>query len=67
MGMLGAGMDTRAWRLPLPPRTHWFEVDRGDVLEAKRRTLAHAGAAVGPTRWELDEVRGAPSEPSLVW
>jgi len=69
--MLGAGMDTRAWRLPLPPRTHWFEVDRGDVLEAKRRTLAHAGAAVGPTRWELDEAkdgdRRSPEGPPPRW
>ncbi len=23
---LGAGLDSRAWRLPLPPATAWFEV-----------------------------------------
>jgi O-methyltransferase involved in polyketide biosynthesis len=56
--LLGAGMDTRAWRLPLPPGIKWFEVDRGEVLTAKRRSLAHSGAEVpgeghGPPQHQL--------------
>jgi O-methyltransferase involved in polyketide biosynthesis len=43
--MLGAGMDTRPWRLALPPGTRWFELDRQDVLAAKQRAMAAAGAA----------------------
>ncbi|KAI8473409.1 MAG: S-adenosyl-L-methionine-dependent methyltransferase [Monoraphidium minutum] len=41
--MLGAGMDTRAWRLPLPQGVSWFEVDRADVLAAKVATLSSSG------------------------
>jgi O-methyltransferase involved in polyketide biosynthesis len=36
-------MDTRPWRLPLPPNVDWFEVDRPDVLAAKVKTLTRAG------------------------
>lgn len=42
--MLGAGMDTRPWRLPLDPQLSWFEVDKADVLAAKQRALQEAGA-----------------------
>jgi len=48
-------MDARPWRLPLPPGTAWWEVDRADVVNVKRRCLRNAGAelpgggAVGPT------------------
>lgn len=41
--MLGSGMDTRPWRLPLPPNTSWFEVDKPDVAAAKAAALARAG------------------------
>ncbi|MEU7875854.1 SAM-dependent methyltransferase [Dactylosporangium sp. NPDC049140] len=34
--LLGAGLDTRAWRLPLPPATTVFEVDRAGGLGPKR-------------------------------
>jgi hypothetical protein len=43
--MLGAGMDTRPWRLPLSPSVSWFEVDRADVLAAKQAALRDAGAS----------------------
>jgi len=47
--MLGAGMDARPWRLALPPgRVRWIEVDREDVIAAKRRALEAAGAEVPP-------------------
>ncbi len=42
--LLGAGMDTRAWRLELPPGVAWFEVDTADVLGAKRAIMTRAGA-----------------------
>lgn len=45
--MLGAGMDTRAWRsdLNLPEGITWFEIDREDVLTAKRTAMQRLGAA----------------------
>lgn len=52
--LLGAGMDTRAWRLALPPGVAWFEVDRADVLAAKRRTLLRGGAQLD----RLDDAKG---------
>lgn len=45
--VLGAGMDSRPWRLKLPEGLQWFEVDRGDVLESKTTLLRNAGAEVG--------------------
>lgn len=35
--LLGAGLDARAFRLPLPKDTTFFEVDRAPVLELKHR------------------------------
>lgn len=48
--VLGAGMDSRPWRLPLPPGVVWFEVDRAEVLEAKRRALSLASGEVPGTK-----------------
>ena len=42
--LLGAGLDTRAWRLPWPAGVVLYEVDRADLLEAKTDILARAGA-----------------------
>jgi O-methyltransferase involved in polyketide biosynthesis len=42
--VLGAGMDSRPWRLKLPASLRWFEVDREDVLQAKEDLLAVVGA-----------------------
>ncbi|MGW4483692.1 SAM-dependent methyltransferase [Amycolatopsis sp. NPDC004368] len=39
--LLGSGLDTRAWRLDLPARTRFFEVDRAEVFDFKRRVLDH--------------------------
>uniref|UniRef100_A0A383VJH4 S-adenosyl-L-methionine-dependent methyltransferase n=1 Tax=Tetradesmus obliquus TaxID=3088 RepID=A0A383VJH4_TETOB len=51
--LLGSGMDTRPWRLALPPGIAWFEVDRHDVLAAKRAELSRSGvkftAAAAPS------------------
>jgi methyltransferase (TIGR00027 family) len=45
--VLGAGMDTRAFRLAWPPSVTVYEVDRADVFEHKEAVLgaAHARAA----------------------
>lgn len=37
---LGAGLDTRPWRLSLPPTLRWFEVDFPSMLEYKATRLA---------------------------
>lgn len=42
--LVGAGMDSRAWRLPLPPGLAVFEIDRSDVLNAKKWSLYKSGA-----------------------
>lgn len=47
--LLGAGMDSRAWRMKLPAGLRWFEVDRQDVLESKEMLLSSAGAEIEPT------------------
>jgi hypothetical protein len=65
--MLGAGMDTRPWRLPLDPQVSWFEVDRADVLAAKQRALQEAGAgftAAASTAAPTDSSKQADSSDS---
>ncbi|MFF7242644.1 SAM-dependent methyltransferase [Embleya sp. NPDC008237] len=42
--LLGAGLDTRAFRLPWPPGVRVFELDREDVLRYKAAVLARARA-----------------------
>ncbi len=37
--LIAAGLDTRAWRLDLPPELRWFEVDHAAVLDYKARVL----------------------------
>ncbi len=41
--ILAAGLDARAYRLPWPDGTVVYELDRPQVLEFKRETLAQAG------------------------
>jgi methyltransferase (TIGR00027 family) len=42
--LLGAGLDTRAFRLGLPADLQWFELDREEVFEAKEPKLIELGA-----------------------
>lgn len=42
--ILAAGMDTRAFRLPLPPDLALFELDRPEVLDLKAARLAQLNA-----------------------
>src|SRR5262249_39780522 len=32
---VGCGLDTRAWRLDLPPKLRWIEIDFADMLDYK--------------------------------
>ncbi|MEU1427723.1 SAM-dependent methyltransferase [Nocardia sp. NPDC005746] len=38
--LLGAGLDTRAYRMPLPPGTHVFEIDLPELFAFKEPVLA---------------------------
>jgi methyltransferase (TIGR00027 family) len=42
---LAAGLDARPYRLPLPPKLKWIEVDLPDILDYKEQTLAGERAA----------------------
>ncbi|KAI3429344.1 hypothetical protein D9Q98_005439 [Chlorella vulgaris] len=56
--MLGAGMDSRPWRMKLPADLHWFELDQADVVEAKQEVLKSLAAEVpvgGSAAGELEE------------
>jgi methyltransferase (TIGR00027 family) len=48
--LLGAGLDTRAFRLPWPTDAQVFELDRPTILDHKERVLRHAGATPGCER-----------------
>src|SRR5262249_33033373 len=38
---LAAGLDARPWRLPLPPSTHWVDVDMPGMLQHKQQGMEH--------------------------
>jgi O-methyltransferase involved in polyketide biosynthesis len=40
VAILGAGLDTRPWRLDLPPELRWIEVDFPGILDYKAQLLA---------------------------
>lgn len=51
---LGAGFDTRPYRLPLPRTLRWIEVDRPEVLSYKERQLKKERANCNLERIKLD-------------
>jgi methyltransferase (TIGR00027 family) len=59
--LLGAGLDARLYRLPLPAGLQWIEVDRVDVLAHKRTTLADV-----PVQAELLDVAGDLRDPATL-
>lgn len=63
--MLGAGMDSRPWRMKLPADLAWFELDQGDVVGAKR-ALLHQLAAEVPEPEERVEAQEEPMSPKFV-
>ncbi|MFG1647404.1 SAM-dependent methyltransferase, partial [Amycolatopsis sp. NPDC049252] len=48
--LLGAGLDSRAYRLAWPPGCRVFELDRPDVLAFKEEVLAGLGATAAAAR-----------------
>ena len=44
-GILAAGLDARAYRLPWPPETTVFEIDQPQVIDFKSQTMRELGAA----------------------
>jgi methyltransferase (TIGR00027 family) len=51
---LAAGLDTRPYRLALPPSLRWVEVDLPEILEYKEAILADAKPACAVERVPLD-------------
>ena len=51
---LGAGLDTRPYRLPLPPTLRWIEVDLPDILTYKEQKLQEFQAVCQLDRLKLD-------------
>jgi methyltransferase (TIGR00027 family) len=51
---LGAGLDTRPYRLPLPVRLRWVEADRPAVIDYKSALLADARPACTVERFTVD-------------
>jgi methyltransferase (TIGR00027 family) len=51
---LGAGLDTRPYRMDLPAQLHWIEVDYPDVVAYKERLLANETQHCRLTREGLD-------------
>ena len=51
---LAAGLDTRPYRMALPPSLRWVEVDLPDILDYKESVLGDAKPACGLERVRLD-------------
>lgn len=51
---LGAGLDTRPYRLELPRGLRWFEVDHAKIIELKNHRLAGEAASCGLERISAD-------------
>jgi methyltransferase (TIGR00027 family) len=51
---LGAGMDTRPYRMDLPPSVHWVEVDHPSLIESKSAQLSTEVPACSIERVGLD-------------
>jgi len=57
---LGAGFDTRPYRLPIPPTRRWIEVDFPEVIAQKGVHLANIAPACNLIRVGLDLLRRSP-------
>ncbi|MCX6109851.1 MAG: SAM-dependent methyltransferase [Proteobacteria bacterium] len=51
---LGAGMDTRPYRMKLPSDLRWIEVDYAQVIDHKEKTLGHVKPLVALERQRVD-------------
>jgi methyltransferase (TIGR00027 family) len=64
---LGAGFDTRPFRLTLPPSLRWFEIDLPGVFDWKEPTLADLRAVSTCVRIVVPtDLRGCWTDP-LLW
>lgn len=59
---LGAGLDTRPYRLALPAHLRWIEVDQPEILDYKARLLAGES-----TRCQLERISIDLSDPAARW
>jgi methyltransferase (TIGR00027 family) len=59
--LVAAGLDTRVYRLPLPPGLCWIEVDRKETLAYKRRVLGST-----PPHAEILDVGGDLRDPGVL-
>lgn len=57
--VLGAGYDSRPWRLRLPPGVRWFELDLPQVAAAKRELLQQLGAGLEASQPAAHPLRAA--------
>jgi len=64
--LMGAGLDTRAFRLSWPQHTRIFELDQGPVLEYKERILRSADAKPNCERRAIAVDLTAPWEDALI-
>ncbi len=64
--LLGAGLDTRAFRLTLPASLDWFEIDEAELLHDKETVLAAAGASPGCRRHPVAVDLASEWEPELL-
>jgi methyltransferase (TIGR00027 family) len=64
--LLGAGMDTRAFRLDWPPGTRVYELDRPEVIDLKDAIVSSAGAHPTCERWTISVDLGRPSWPEAL-
>ncbi|HUN89126.1 MAG TPA: SAM-dependent methyltransferase [Terriglobales bacterium] len=51
---VGAGLDTRPWRLDLPPDLRWIEVDFADILDYKDRLMSDEKPRCRRERFTVD-------------
>lgn len=64
---LGAGLDTRAWRLDPGPGVAWYDVDYPEVVEVRRQLLPErqgfhtVGSSVTDAGWERQIPAGRPT------
>ena len=64
--LLGAGLDTRAFRLHLPPHLDWLEIDDANLLADKETALAAAGARPRCRRRQVAADLAGEWEPALL-
>src|SRR5689334_21522981 len=51
---IGAGLDSRPYRLSLPPQLHWIELDFDDMIQYKEHSLRGADPNCDLKRYAVD-------------